>query len=310
MTLSEGIRKDIQINTVNPTIFHRLFFEILQARKVLPGDFVLRFGNLPPLFKLKGRVVVFLQNRYLIDPVSLHKLPFKSRVRLLIERLWLSCRLKNVDEFLVQTPTMKKYLELKTFGKIPIRVLPFVDNAFGFPPDPHDCCAGLDCLYDFIYVASGEPHKNHQNLLEAWSLLGKEGIFPSLCLTIDVGNFTPLCSHIASLCDKENLIINNAGSLDHKEVLALYKKSKALIYPSKFESFGIPLIEAKQAGLPVLAPELDYVRDILDPVEVFDPNSSVSIARAVKRFIGLERASLTMLDAAQFLALMRSGDSL
>ena len=40
-------------------------------------------------------------------------------------------------------------------------------------------------VYDFIYVATGEPHKNHKRLIEAWKILGRDGIKPSLCLTID-----------------------------------------------------------------------------------------------------------------------------
>jgi glycosyltransferase involved in cell wall biosynthesis len=81
----------------------------------------------------------------------------------------------------------------------------------------------------------------------------------------------------------------------------MYNQVGALIYPSTFESFGLPLIEARQAGLPVLASELDYVRDILDPEQVFDPESAISIARAVKRFIAIDEPPLSLQDAAGFI---------
>ena len=61
------------------------------------------------------------------------------------------------------------------------------------------------------------------------------------------------------------------------------------------------MIEARQAGLPVLASELDYVRDVLDPEQTFNPESPLSIARAVKRFLGLNESSLPLLDATLFL---------
>ena len=54
----------------------------------------------------------------------------------------------------------------------------------------------------------------------------------------------------------------------------------------------------------MLAAELDYVRDILDPVETFDPNSPVSIARAVKRYLGKEENPLPLTDAEKFLHLL------
>jgi glycosyltransferase involved in cell wall biosynthesis len=91
------------------------------------------------------------------------------------------------------------------------------------------------------------------------------------------------------------------GSLSHGDVLKLYKDMGALIYPSTFESFGLPLIEARQAGLPVLASELDYVRDVIDPEQSFDPYSATSIARAVKRFMAVDELLLPLLDAKGFL---------
>jgi len=97
------------------------------------------------------------------------------------------------------------------------------------------------------------------------------------------------------------LRIENQGNLPHQGVKRLYRETQALIYPSSFESLGLPLIEARQAGLPVLAPELDYVRDVLDPEQTFDPHSPTSIARAVKRFLGIEENPLPLQNAREFI---------
>ncbi len=83
-------------------------------------------------------------------------------------------------------------------------------------------------------------------------------------------------------------------------MLRLYLRAGALIYPSFSESLGLPLLEAQAAGLPVLASERDYVRDLLEPDETFDPASPLSIARAVKRHPGRPEAPLKMLNASQF----------
>ena len=48
---------------------------------------------------------------------------------------------------------------------------------------------------------------------------------------------------------------------NHDDLLEMYPKSRALIFPSNYESFGIPLIEAKNFNLPILAGELDYIRE-------------------------------------------------
>jgi len=288
------------VKQVKPSIWQRFLSENWLVHEVEEEDAVLCFGNLPPLFKLRGFTVVFLQNRYLIEDIPLIGFPLKIRLRLLIERWWVRSKLKNVDMFIVQTPTMKSLLEVKLRGEVPIQILPFVADPFGYTRRLTPAGRSDSSSFDFVYVASGEPHKNHHRLIEAWCLLAKEGLFPSLCLTLDRARFSELCFFIEEMQKQHGLNIVNMGGLAHSEVLALYEKSAAAIYPSQFESFGLPLIEARQAGLPVLASELDFVRDVLDPEQVFDPNSSVSIARAVKRFRGVDEPTLPLLDAKQF----------
>lgn len=296
-----GMRKCIQIKRVHPSIFGRLRAEQWLANNVMLGDLVICFGNLPPLFKLRGRAVVFLQNRYLIDDVCLSEFQPKIRARIMMERLWVSSRLANADEFIVQTPTMKRLLEAKTKSSVSIRVLPFVADPKGYAPSTSHEGKLQNKFSDFLYVASGEPHKNHLQILDAWRLLAEEGLFPSLRLTLDEVRFQPLCREIVDISERYGLKVTNLGMLSHGEVLSLYAKVDALIFPSSFESFGLPLIEARQAGLPIVAAELDYVRDVLDPEHSFDPESPISIARAVKRFIGIDEVLLPLLDAKGFL---------
>lgn len=301
MVLSNHVPKTLTVKFVAPTVLNRLREEWQLAQHVKPLDRILCFGNLPPLFKLRGHTVVFMQNRYLVDDVGLGGFPLGMRLRLTMERLWFSKKVLNADEFIVQTPTMKRLLEIKTQGTVPIRVLPFVAEPNGYRRNAVPTEANKKSLYDFLYVASGEPHKNHPRLIEAWRLLAEEGLFPSLCLTLDEIRFAGLCHEIDHVRQQHGLKVVNVGNQSHQEVLALYNESAAVIYPSTFESFGLPLIEARQAKLPILASELDYVRDVLDPEQTFDPESPVSIARAVKRFMNIDEQPLLLLDAQSFL---------
>ena len=302
MCIPLDMAQNVQIKRVRPSLAQRFRAESWLAQSTAPDDIVLCFGNLPPLFKLRGYTVVFVQNRYLIDDVRLSGFSLKVQLRLVMERLWLSWKMANASEFIVQTPTMKSLLEIKTRGKVPVRVLPFVAEPNGYVRSMLQPEVQKYNNCDFVYVASGEPHKNHSRLIEAWCLLAKKGLFPSLCLTLDEARFAGLCREIEVMRQRYGLKVRNSGELSHQDVLALYKKAGAAIYPSTFESFGLPLIEARQAGLPVLASELDYVRDVLDPEQTFDPDSPLSIARAVKRFMGVEEQPLPLLDASQFVA--------
>ena len=151
----------------------------------------------------------------------------------------------------------------------------------------------------FLYVSSDDPHKNHKNLIEAWCLLSEENIYPKLILTIDKSK--SLHSSIIKKIEKYGLNIDFIPNLDRKKIINLYKKSKALIFPSFFESYGLPLVEANYYKLPVIASELDFVRDLLDPVETFDPNSSKSISRSVKRFLKIKEKKTKVVEPEEFI---------
>lgn len=302
MVLSDVMPKGVTIRKVPPTLLDRFRAELWLAHNAQPKDLVLCFGNLPPLFKLHSRTIVFLQNRYLIDRANLAAFPIHLRMRLAIERLWLSTRVLNAQQFVVQTPTMKNLLEQKTAGRVLVRTLPFCRETGGYIRNtPLPLAINENKTYDFIYVATGEPHKNHRILFESWCHLAKEGFFPSLCVTLDTRRFSSLCNELEMLRSQYKINVTNVGELPHQQVLSIYREASAVVFPSTFESFGLPLIEARQAGLPVVAAELDYVRDVLDPEQSFDPNSTVSIARAVKRHMGWDEPALSLLDASGFL---------
>ena len=291
----------LEIKRVKPSTWSRLRAEWWLAKKVKQNDVVFCFGNLPPLFQLHGRAVVFVQNRYLIELISLESFPFKTRLRLKVERLWFFWKARNADAFIVQTPSMRTILESSGLAaRKPVHVLPFVDMSKGYRRSLEQA---LSPVVDkaLIYVASGEPHKNHRNLVQAWCILAQQGLFPPLWLTLDDQINRELCGWIDERTRQFGLRLKNFGTQPHEQIMLLYTQVQALIYPSTFESFGLPLIEARQAGLAVIASELDFVRDVLDPEQVFDPQSPVSIARAVKRFMGTSEDALPLLNAAEFM---------
>ena len=120
-----------------------------------------------------------------------------------------------------------------------------------------------------------------------------------MILTIDKN--TNLYNYFEQKIKEYSLDVDVKSNLERNEVLNLYNKSTAFIYPSFFESYGLPLVEADQHKLPVIASELDYVRDILDPVETFDPNSAKSISRSVKRFLKIKEKKTEVVEPEEFI---------
>lgn len=296
MPLPEGANLKGKVYRVKATLFSRLWFEWRLRRFVAPDTLLLCMGNLPPLFAHQGLQQVFVQNRYLIDDVSLASFPLPVRIRLMIERWWLRSRSGYVKSFIVQTPTMQRLI--KNVLGVDAEVFPFAAIASDIKLDHSD----KSSRYDFLYVASGEPHKNHKRLIEAWILLAEKKIFPSLCLTLDEKRFPDLCVWISAEIKQYHLNISITGECSHNEIRHLYRQSSAMIYPSLFESFGLPLIEAAIAGLPILASNSSYVTDVIRPTDQFDPVFPNSIADAVCRF-SFQPASMNvdLLSASEFL---------
>jgi len=297
MELPEGMELAGPVYRVKPTLFSRLSFEWRLKSLLSQQVRLLCMGNLPPLFAHQGEQLVFVQNRYLVDELPLDDFLWPVRFRIVMERWWLRSRSGYVSCFIVQTTTMR-YLLNRLLKKDAI-ILPFMSV-----PEihPRQKCTQPPYRYDYIYVATGEPHKNHSTLIEAWISLAERGVFPSLCLTLDGEKFPELCDWIKGETKKFSLKVFMVGECSHMEIINLYNVSRALIYPSLLESFGLPLIESAMAGIPVLASNSDYVDDVIYPSASFDPTSPQSIADAVDKF-SFQPASLkiNLLSARQFL---------
>lgn len=286
MQLPKELPSAVQVRKYKPTITQRLCAELNLYKITKKDDLVLCFGSLPPLFRLKSKTIVFIQNRYLVEKKCLNNFSIKTRIRLNIERIWLKLNLSHADSFIVQTSTMRQRLAALISPTKPKQIIikPYIENPISYQRDFKAKEPVPTKKFDFIYVASGEPHKNHRNLILAWCELASHGFRPTLALTLNSASNVELLEFINEQIKKLDLNITNCDSLTSEDIHKLYTDANALIFPSTLESFGLPLIEARQHGLHVLASELDYVRDILDPEESFDPNSSTSIARAVSRF--------------------------
>ena len=290
-----------QVQWVRAALASRLGAEFALARAGRCADRVLCFHGLPPLLHNRASVQVFQQNRNYLGQVPLSAFSWRTRQRLRYEQAVSRWRRHLVDAYWVQTESMARALQ-DWWGPgkaAPVRVLPFVPAA----PVP---AAAVDARWDFVYVADGVAHKNHRRLVEAWVLLAQQGFKPSLALTLSARD-ADLCEWVEGQAREHSLKIHNLGQMDHGAVLALYGQARALVFPSFGESFGLPLIEAKDMGLPILAAELDFVRDVCVPVETFDAQSAVSIARAVRRFLQQAEVPRPPATASEFLARLMDG---
>jgi len=271
-----------RVEWVKASVISRFAAEFSLAKTGLAQDRVLCFHGLPPLLRSKAPILVFQQNRIYLGQVSLSDYARRTRLRLRFEQ--------GISRLLRHRALQSWY----GTEAADIHVLPFAA-----PAEP---VTGIEpACWDFVYVADGEAHKNHRNLIDAWVLLARQGLKPTLALTLSARDYG-LKKWVEEQVRTYDLQVTDLGHLHHSRALKLYRQSRALVFPSKTESFGLPLIEARNAGLPILASELDFVRDVCEPVQSFDPNSPLSIARAVRRFLGQAELPVDPVGAESFLS--------
>ncbi len=283
--------------TVTP-ILRRFLVDLYIKRKLDKETIVIYLGNLPPLIKIADNVILLQSNRFLIENYPLNGLAFKTKIRIGLERLQVKYFSKNVKYTVVQSLSMKDLLVNSGRKAEVVSVLPYKN----FDKILVDQPVSNRKIHNFIYVAAGEHYKNHINLMKAWKILQEEGYDIKLFVTLEKG--------MTTYQENKNYVSNNKLNVEfvkltRSELLDLYAKMDALIYPSLFESYGLPLVEAQSFQLPIIASELDYVRDMLDPVASFDPHSPRSISRAVKRFIDKDVKQYKIISGTEFINTIR-----
>jgi glycosyltransferase involved in cell wall biosynthesis len=143
-----------------------------------------------------------------------------------------------------------------------------------------------------LYPANAWPHKNHTRLFEAFTAVRRER--PGLRLVL-----TGAAHDRLSLPDGAE----SRGHVSLDELVVLYRSAAALVYPSLYEGFGIPCVEAMACGCPVAASDVASLPEVCgDAAVYFDPLDAESIAEAMRAVLdhppsgGIERAAMFTWD--------------
>ncbi|MCD6013324.1 MAG: glycosyl transferase group 1 [Flavipsychrobacter sp.] len=230
------------------------------------------FANTPPPVKLKVPAYTYFHNQKLLEAPK-HKFE-KKYFFLYLKYLAIKLYNRNTDYYIVQTPHMVHALtKLGLKNKMHCLTIPFYDDRKYLTGHVQFSQRVKD---EFVFISNPSPQKNYPVLLDAWEYLLENGYTPKLHVTID-DTAPQLLVRMEDLVNKGARISNHVY-LDPRE---LYFNCPFLIFPSVTESFGLPLIEAVDSGMKVIASDLDYVHDVIVPSLTFDPHDRISIANAV-----------------------------
>lgn len=160
-----------------------------------------------------------------------------------------------------------------------------------FPRDKGECQEEVGRKYSIhapflLYVGRLQERKNLRRLLSGYARLRTEGAEEKLVL---VGQkdwmLENIQSHVESLGLQDSLKFT--GYVPSQDLPVLYNAAEAFVYPSIFEGFGLPVIEAMACGAPVLTSFGSSLEEVAGNAAILvDPMSEESIARGLGRLVG------------------------
>ncbi len=128
-----------------------------------------------------------------------------------------------------------------------------------------------------LTVGSMDPRKNISTLLEAWAKFMKQSnkLYNLVVVGGNSKNFEATFNHKV-----ENVIFT--GYVNDQELKAIYQNAHSFIYPSLFEGFGLPVLEAMAFGLPIISSNSTALPEVGgDSVLYFNPNSIDEILNSI-----------------------------
>lgn len=264
----------------------------------------------------RGRQSILLHDPHHVYPSgTFGRVTFKYRLKKLMLKQLFRRSLKKVDSVYVQTNTIRDRLCLQyEFPRGKIHLFPPACS----PRERYQChfstpdkMLGVGSL-KLLFISAPWGHKNHKILIDTFKLHKKRLAGVCCFITVDP-EMNSLGREIVDRIEHEGLggQIISLGHLNPAEVQGAYRDADALIFPSLLETAGLPLIEAMEHGLPVLASDLDFAQELCgDAACFFDPCSPDSVADAIVRIRddSTYRGELARRSAARFEGHVRTWD--
>ena len=155
-----------------------------------------------------------------------------------------------------------------------------------------------------LYPANFWKHKNHEMLLTAFGIAAQEGLAAKIKL-VCTGAPGPRQAWLIEATQKMNLAdrVIFPGYLSDAELAVLMVNCAGLIFPSLYEGFGIPVVEAMAAGIPVACSNLTSLPEVVDKAAIlFNPRVPTEIAEAMISLIEDKKLREELISAGKIRA--------
>lgn len=132
-----------------------------------------------------------------------------------------------------------------------------------------------------LFIGTLEPRKNLYRLLQAWKQLSVDARFEYRLIVVGVKGWM-----VEQLEQQGNDNVEFVGHVPDHHLQAYLRGASCFVYPSLYEGFGLPVIEAMAAGIPVLTSNVGATREIArDAAVLVDPMSAKGIEDGLRKLL-------------------------
>ena len=257
---------------------------------------------LPPLVRCKS-VVTIHDCIHLMFPQYL-----PNRLSLAYARTSISLAARRATRVLTVSESSKH--DILRFVDVPPDNIDVIynsyDERFGVEPNEEDVARVRERyqLHDrfVLYAGNVKPHKNLERLIEAFNLLRQRGLDDLKLVLIgdDISRYTALRRAVHR--HQLHKYVRFLGYLPEETLAVMYRLAGVFVFPSLYEGFGLPPLEAMASGTPVVTSNVSSLPEVAGNAAVLvDPYDTHSIADGIHRVLTDDalRADLRRLGLAR-----------
>ena len=220
--------------------------------------------------------------------VTIHGLEYEfcSKAYSFWERMYMRCVIKNsckwAKKIIAVSENTKK--DLINLYKVPEEKIKVVYEGVSMEQETRN--KRQENNRYLLFVGRLEERKNVCGIIESFEILKKKYNIPhKLVLAGKPGyGYDKIKNQILKCKNKEDIIIE--GFVDDNEKYNLLKNADVFLFPSFYEGFGLPILEAQNIGIPIVTSNVSSMAEIADFSAILvDPNSSEEIAEATYQLI-------------------------
>jgi len=242
---------------------------------------------LPPLVMCRS-VVTIHDCIHLMFPQYL-----PNRIALTYARVSIGLASRRATRVLTVSESSKR--DILRFVDIPAEKIDVIYNAyderFGVEPREEDVARVRERyqLHDpfVLYAGTVKPHKNVERLIEAFDLVRKHGLDDLKLVLIgdEISKYAALRRAVHS--HQLHKYVRFLGYLPEETLAVMYRLASVFVFPSLYEGFGLPPLEAMASGTPVVTSNVSSLPEVAgDAAVLVDPYDSTSIAGGIERVLG------------------------